>query len=364
MLKVLLIKNFRNLEIANLKLEPGTTIIIGENGQGKTNFLEAINTLSYGKSFRAHKQEAINWQNDKAAVVGTTNKDRLEAIFSRNSANQIKVNGRNTKAADFLGRFVSVVFHPEEIDLVSGVPDRRRAWLDRLIATTDKNYLYALVRYQKSLVNKNRLLKEAAKDEAQIEIWNKSLAKHGTLIWRIRRETIANVNEILNLQSRRLTKKTVFIEYKNPIAEQPFFSEKAYLKKLEIERPLEQRLRMTVYGPHRDDFKVIMEEQKEKNILQKSLADYGSRAEQRQAVILMKLAEAKFFGDFFGEAPTMLLDDVASELDHHNRDLLLAGLYGRQIFITTTELDNLPVDITKKATLLNMTSGQLTKLAR
>ena len=208
------------------------------------------------------------------------------------------------------------------------------------------------------------MLRYIARDEDQIEIWNKSLAKYGTMIWKARRETIANVNEILNLQSRRLTKKTVFIEYKNPMAEQPLFSEKDYLKKLEAERPLEQRLRMTVYGSHRDDFKIIMEEQKEKNILQKSLADYGSRAEQRQAVILLKLAEAKFFGDFFGDAPTILLDDVASELDHHNRDLLLAGLYGRQIFITTTGLDNLPVGITKKAALLNMTSGQLTKLAR
>ena len=140
MIRALLIKNFRNLEVANLKLEPGTTVIVGENGQGKTNFLEAINTLSYGKSFRARKQEAINWQNDKGAVVGTTDKDRLEVIFNRNATTQIKVNGRNTRVADFLGRFVSVVFHPEEINLVSGAPDRRRAWLDRLIATTDKNW--------------------------------------------------------------------------------------------------------------------------------------------------------------------------------------------------------------------------------
>ena len=115
----------------------------------------------------------------------------------------------------------------------------------------------------------------------------------------------------------------------------------------------------TLFGPHRDDFKIIAEEEIDHDILQKDLSDFGSRAEQRQAAFFLKLSEARFFAKFFGKNPTLLLDDVASELDSKNRELLLGNLTAGQIIITTTSLDSLPESIRRKAQVLAVRDGKI-----
>src|SRR4030042_5513691 len=190
MLKEISVKNFRNLKFEEQGFRPGVTILFGENGQGKTNVLEAIHFLSYGKSFRGPSAQAINWRVDEARIYGETDAAKLGIIIRRDKENEFSVNGKTKKLSALLGRFVSVFFHPQEIELVFGPPTLRRSWLDRLISTVDKNYLYALINYQKALQNKNKLLKSRVFEPIEMEVWNKTLTTYGTKIWQVRESTV------------------------------------------------------------------------------------------------------------------------------------------------------------------------------
>jgi DNA replication and repair protein RecF len=363
MLKKLRVKNFRNLDIEKLNIKPGIVVIVGDNGQGKTNLLEAIYFLSYGKSFRGAKIQGINWDREACYVIGETTRDNLEIHIRRDKENTVLINGKKKKLSTLVGRFICVGFHPEEIEVINGAPSLRRVWLDRLISTTDKKYLFNLINYQKSLINKNKLLKTPTLDQVQVEIWNKNLASLGTKIWKKRQQTIFEINQILKLESIRLIGKKLTLDYKNPIFDRDIpNSELLYLKTLGAQRHLEKRIQATVFGPHRDDFKLIKEETRGKTILQKELAGFGSRAEQRQALLLLKIVEAKLYKDLSEEAPSILLDDVASELDKKNRELFLSRIWSNQVFITTTSLETIPVAMRQKSQLLKMEEGSLTPI--
>ena len=360
MLKEVSVRNFRNLNIRKLEFYSGFTILVGGNGQGKTNVLEALYCLSYGKSFRGLGTQAINWQENEARVFGRTDNESIEIFISRDQENKILINGKTKAIPALLGRFVSVIFHPQEIELIFGPPILRRSWLDRTIATVDKTYLHALLNYQKALQHKNKLLKTGAGQDAEIEAWNKSLSAHGTKIWQVRKGTVDAINQQLKGVATQLAGRQIFLEYKNPlVGKDTAAAESSYLKTLASQRELERRFLVTLFGPHRDDFKVVAEEKSEKNILQKELANFGSRAEQRQAAILLKLTEARLFAKFFGKAPTLLLDDIASELDSRNRGLLLEHLFGGQYIITTTALDSLPAAVRDKARILVIRNGEI-----
>ena len=358
MIRQLTVKNLRNLNIQEKTIQPGYNIIVGENGQGKTNFLESLYILAYGKSFRDEKSKIINWEENEARVVGKTDRDVLEVVIRKDRDNRVFINAKLKKTSALLGRFVCVVFHPKEIDIVSGPPSLRRAWLDRLISTADKKYLQNLIEYNRSVQNRNKLLKVSS-DDSQIEVWDKNLSKLGTKIWSTRGKTLNKVNQVLRKESARLTQKEMFLDHENPLLRvDDRDKEERYLGELLSRRAADRKLFVTTFGPHRDDFKIIFEQKQRQNILQKEISYFGSRAEQRQSVLLLKIAEARLFSDHFEESPTILLDDVASELDERNRELL-TFLHAKQVFITTTTLDLLPKQILAKAKIFKMKNGDL-----
>ena len=360
MLKSFTARNFRNLDIKSAKFYPGIVTILGNNGQGKTNLIEAMHLLSYGKPFRTNKDQAINWNKEKAYVAGETDKNNIELILGREIDTKILLDGKKKKTSVLLGKFVSVLFHPEEIEIVGGAPTLRRAWLDKLISTVDKNYLFNLISYHKSLKNKNILLKTFPKQTSQITIWNKNLSKFGTAVWLTRKNVVDELNKALPKMATRFMGKSLYIEYENPY--QGTVTKKAeehYFNKLESDASLEERFHATIFGPHRDDFNIIVEEIKQTSITQKLLSQYGSRAEQRQAVFLLKMAEAKIFNEFYKETPTLLLDDIASELDQKNRETLFTNLSAKQIFVTTTSIDLIPSQIRKRSQVFKMENGKL-----
>lgn len=358
MLKAISIENFRNLQKTRLDFSETVNIIVGDNGQGKTNLLEAIYLLSHGKSFRASKTQIIYWRADWAQIVGFTESDRIEIRLYRNQDNQAFINSKKKGLISLLGRFVSAIFYPEEIGMINGSPNGRRAWLDRLGSVINESYLHDLVSHQKALANKNKILKSPRPDQDQIDIWNKNLVKVGIRIWRERLQIIDEINRVLSARSNKLVGHKIFLEYTNPLSvkKEPF-TEEAYFKKLNSQRDLERRSRATLFGPHRDDFKIIKEEPDGNTILQKNLGSFGSRAEQRQAVILLGLAEAKVFTDYFGQAPVLILDDAGSELDKGNKELLFEHLPARQVFISTTSLDLLPKSLVVKARVFTVKKG-------
>src|SRR4030042_5203387 len=141
MLKSLIIRNFRNLSVPKVQLSPGYAIIGGENGQGKTNLLEAIYLLAYGKPLRGSKDEAINWNEDESVVVGETESSKIQIIFRRGRETQVFINNKLKALSNLFGKFLAVVFYPQEIELLTGPPALRRNFLDRLISTSNKDYL-------------------------------------------------------------------------------------------------------------------------------------------------------------------------------------------------------------------------------
>jgi len=362
MLKVLGVRNFRNLQIPETELSPDGTVILGENGQGKTNVLEAIYLLAYGTTFRGTKSEAINWDEEEATVFGETEAGSIQITLSREKETKIVVNNKLKNRLSLLGKFSTVFFHPQEIELIAGPPELRRRFLDRLIGTTDKEYLLNLISYYRALRNKNRLLKTRNQNAAELEIWDKNLAALGVKVWLVREKVVTTLNQILKQEAARIVGKPLLLEYENAVTGlEGAQAEKAFLRALALQKELERRYLATVFGPHRDDFKIIMEETRNHNIRQKDLAAFGSRAQQRQAVILLKLAQAKFFAKAFQKSPTLLLDDVAGELDEVNRELLFANLPSGQAIITTTSVEFLPERIRKKATTLTVKEGRILK---
>ena len=360
MLQELSVKNYRNLSIPRLKISTGTTILVGSNGQGKTNILEAIYFLSYGKPFRGSKSDCIQWGGDEALISGSVDNQDLRVLIKKDQETTISINGKKRSIVDLFGKFVSVLFHPEEIEMVTGAPTLRRNWLNRSISTVNKHYLFDLIKYQKILKNRNKLLKQRVHTKEEVDIWDKSLVKYGARIWRERASTIIELNKLLGGRSKKITGKVLRIMYSNPLTRiEERDQEKYYLKSLKSYRSLEERMKATVYGPHRDDFHLITEEQSGQSISQKDTAAFGSRGEQRQAVILLKLTEAAYFTKAFSKPPTILLDDVVSELDEKNRNLLLTNVFGKQVIITTTDVENFSSEVKVKSRVLKVENGRV-----
>ena len=359
MLKGLSVRNFRNLSIPKLNLSSGRTILVGENGQGKTNLLEAVYLLAYAKPLRGTKEEAINWQEDEAAIFGETEGSKIQIPLRRSHETGVFINNKPRAVSALFGKFLTVIFYPQEIELITGPPSLRRNFLDRLIATVDKDYLLNLISYQRALSHKNRLLKERA-EATNLEVWDKQLASLGSRIWLVREEALSTLNQIFKLESTRLVGKPLSLEYKNPVAGVTTKeAENIFLRKLAAQKELERQYLVTIFGPHRDDFRIIVEETRNKSIIEKDLSTFGSRGEQRQGAILLKLASAKFFGRDLHQTATLLLDDVASELDANNRQLLLTNLPANQAIITTTSLESLPEGIKRKATIFTIKEGKV-----
>ncbi|OGY24075.1 MAG: hypothetical protein A2172_00840 [Candidatus Woykebacteria bacterium RBG_13_40_15] len=362
MLKTLSIRNFRNLDISDLQLGSGVTIVVGGNGQGKTNLIEAVYLLSYGKPFHGTRSEAINWNESNAEIFGETSKGSIRIFLYREGETKIIINNKTKPATYLLGRLATVLFHPGEIELIGGPPAARRVWLDKLIATINRGYLFNLINYNKTLINRNKLLKISGGNatEEQLETWDRLLAKYGIKLWQEREKEISSLNRILNKISKGTIGKNARIEYTVPInLESEGLSKKEFLRALKNKRGVERRLIMTTFGPHRDDLKLVVEEELGQSILEKDLGPFGSRAEKRQAIILLNLAQAQLFSRIFGEPPVILLDDVTSELDEKNRGLLLTHISARQILITTTSLDLLTAEFKKRARVLNMVDGKI-----
>ena len=360
MLKELSIKNFRNLNIPLLKIPTGFTILVGNNGQGKTNLLEAIYFLSAGKSFRGMKKEVINWASEEAIIEADTSVGNIRIIISRNKETNILINGKQKNILYLFGKLPTVIFYPEEINLVSGPPTLRRSWLDRLISTADKNYFYHLLNFYKALKNKNALLKNNIKDNDHLEVWNKNLAFHGAKIWLNREKTLEKINQILKKISKKVAGQVIFLQYKNPVkgcSEKE--AQKRFLKNLFLQKEIEQRLKMTIFGPHRDDFEIIIEEETNQTIVQEDLSLFGSRAQQRQAVISLKLVEEKYLTEVLAKPPLILLDDPFSELDTKNRELLISNLNSPQVLLTATSTEFLPAIIKRKGYIVEIEKGEI-----
>lgn len=339
-LKKLKLENFRNYKKLEIELDPAKNLnlFIGDNAQGKTNFLEAITVLSLAKSFRIPNHDAlIMWNEDYARIVGDFDNTELEFFVSVLPKKQknLKKNGVNVQVKEFIGQLNIVLFHPEDLNILYLSPSLRRQYLNTILSQTDPLYFDALVQYNRLLKHRNKTLfliteNRAKKDE--LNIWDEKLAEYGSYIYQKRLELVQffnkpcadNYNKIANSNENVTLSYTC--SFKNPHTEK-----EDYLDALQENRESDIAYQRTRKGIHRDDLEIYFNDH--------NVSNFASRGEMRTLVIALKLSEIEFIEAQTGKKPILLLDDVFSELDIHRQKFLLESIQNYQSFITTTHHD-------------------------
>lgn len=315
---------------------PETNVIFGQNGQGKTNVLEAISLLSSPRSFRtSNVQDCIENGEESASVFGKIidgDEERdLGIILRREGRKEIIINDKQQRSFfDTLGKLSSVQFSPEDLELVKSGAIERRKFLDRYLSELSERYFHSLMHYQKALKSKSFLLKSGRAGNQEIETWNEVLAEHATEIIRERAKFL-----------ERFSKKCAHIHA--AFSPQDGELELAYLQNIpEEEKDLlvffskhlqrEKLMRRTLVGSQRDDIGISLQGRPAK--------EQASQGQTRSIVLAMKLAMLEILKEEKGSTPIVLLDDLESELDEQRRALLFAEIFQKkyQVFITGTEI--------------------------
>lgn len=355
-LQNLSLQNFRSYSKKTFSFFPETTLIVGPNTAGKTNVLEAIMFLATGKSFRADQdREAIRWGSELARVrARISNETELELILTTGEVQgqlapmkKYLVNGVPRRQVDFVGNLRAVLFWPEHLELVTDSPSLRRRYLDSVLVQVDREYRRNLMSYERGLRQRNRLLDLVSEGKAgrqQLFFWNQLLIKAGGYITDKRGEYIDSVN------SYQLPALSYQIQYDKSVVSE------ARLDQYAAE---EVGAKATLVGPHRDDFVVQVEIQKlkvksEEGVNYLDLSKYGSRGEQRLAVLWMKLAELSYIEQETGERPILLLDDIFSELDEAHRKLVVDLVGKQQTILTSADEESVPAGVLEAATVIRV----------
>lgn len=341
------IRNFRNYGQQRLAFSQGVNVLFGKNAQGKTNCLEALYMTATGKSHRTNSYHDLIKKDTDGFHISLTatieeRKQQIEVSYSRDKGKCAEVNGiRRDRISDILGIMNMILFSPETIEIIKGSPLLRRKFLDVLLCQISKNYLYSLQQYQLLIKNKSAALKRSRQDrkfDELLPIWNENLAKYGGKIASIRHKTLLRLNSFMKEELRLISegKEESCLHYKT-FAESHLASDETYYAeclraKLEEGRQKEKETGQCLYGPHRDDVEILL------NDMNSRL--YCSQGQQRSLALSLVLAELKFMEEVRGDKPVLLLDDVLSELDEGRQGYLIRGLKGIQTIITTTEAEN------------------------
>lgn len=414
-LKTLFLQNFRSYKKKEFKFFSGMTLVVGPNTSGKTNLLEAIYLLATGKSFRAGVEaemirsgeelarvsakiiavsdgrSATNFSLMSARESGNTppsdskggasaqirsklplrtskslgEKTSLEIVLTTGQVGDQKtakkkylVNGVGKRRMDFIGQLRCVLFGPEDLEIVIGSPSRRREYLDNVLEQIDRDYRRANLSYQKGLRQRNKLLeqiREKGRPRSVLFFWDKLLIENGEVITRKREEFINFINQQPDYFD------ALEIDYDQSI-----------ISPQRLERYAEQEVAagMTLVGPHRDDFRLVIRDMQtfvpsssQGNAERKrDLTIYGSRGEQRTAVLSLKLAELEFIAEKTNapsvgsgqDRPVLLLDDIFSELDPAHRSRIFEIIPQQQTIITTADPRLVRKEHGKKAKLVQL----------
>jgi len=321
MIQKIRLQNFRNLPDEVFEFSDKTTVIIGPNASGKTNLLESIYLLSSGKSFKANLEtDLINIKKSFTRIKGLlANNEKLEVIISREAHKKFLLNGLSKKLFDFAGNLKIVLFGPWDMDLVTSSPSLRRRFLDGVLSQVDREYRRAILSYEKGLRARNKLLlriRDENLSRNQLLFWDQLLIKNGNYISDKRKEFIDFIN------SKPSTMNHYLLNY------DPSFISSARLGQYATE---EVSAGSTLVGPHRDDF-IFLEKTRD-------LANFGSRGEQRMAILWLKMAELLYIEKMTQVRPTLLLDDIFSELDEKHREIIFEISKKQQTIITTANPD-------------------------
>ncbi len=345
-LSKLLLQNFRSYQNQLFEFDPKLNLILGPNGSGKTNILEAVFFLSSGKSFRSSSQsKLINWssyfssvraklidnQKDTTEIEVRISKDPKLSISSISRKFLIEKVIKTRKK--YLGIIKNVVFQPEDIRLITGSPTRRRDFLDDIFFQTEWRYSSALSQYNRGLKHRNELLDQIKQNLASpndLFYWDQVLIKNSKIIHDFRIAFVKSVNTFFSNHNDSQI-NTISINYRPSILNED---------KLKNNYQIDLNRGYTQIGPHRDDFSL------DNSIFgasDKNLAFWGSRGQQRLAVLALRLAQINFLEETYHDKPILLLDDIFSELDLEHQQLVVKVCQKYQTIFTSSEPDSINI---------------------
>lgn len=335
MISNLRLQNFRSYTDATFEFSPGVNIVVGPNASGKTNLLEAILVLARGASYRAKDSELVAFGAPWARLDSLVDDSDVRVVKLVNEpipGKTYELGGKSYKRLTLAHNLPTVLFEPNNLQLLHGNPDQRRNYLDDLLEQQVTNYAVARRNYRRILAQRNALLKRAKKpSNEELFPWNLRLSEFGAHIARQRAELAASINERLGDKYRELAAHKTATELRY----NPQFTLEHYethmLKKLESNLAVDALRGFTTAGPHREDFQVTFDGHE--------AAETASRGETRTLVLALKIIELELLEQTRGQQPILLLDDVFSELDGARRHALTDHLKSYQTFITTTDAD-------------------------
>ena len=329
-LKTLRVQNFRTHSDFILEIGEKSTLISGANGSGKTSLLEAIYFALQGTSFRSSDKEIL--RNDGSSwfrIDLKDSRDSLRTIIFNNavqkSKKQFLVDGNKKARLNANLRIPVVLFEPDDLQLLSGSPTRRRNFLDYFLSQIFPSFQLALTRYNKALKQRNNLLKRDNVSKDELFPWNLMLAEYGAEIISKRQDFL----ELLNSKIEEVyfeisgVKDEIKIDY---LGEKVSKNEILAILSENIER--DKILGYTNFGPHKHDIQFIFNKKPAQNV--------ASRGENRSLVLALKFIETDILADLTSKRPIVLLDDVFSELDDDRQKLLTKHFSKYQTIITST----------------------------
>ena len=334
--KSLELNHFRNYESLNIAFDQGTNILYGNNAQGKTNILEAIYLSGTTKSHKGSKdREMVQFGNEESHIRLFVEKQekqfQIDMHLKKHKSKGIAVNRIPIKkAGELFGILTLVFFSPEDLNIIKNGPSERRRFMDMELCQLDRIYFDNLTKYNKILMQRNKLLKDIyTKPELKETLfaWNIQLAEYGKKIIQRRREFVSRLDEIVADIHAKISggTETVTLTYEPNVKEEDFERE------LERVREKELKLGQTMTGPHRDDISFLSNDI--------DIRKFGSQGQQRTAALSLKLSEIELVKYLIKDTPVLLLDDVLSELDKNRQNYLLDSISNIQTIITCTGVD-------------------------
>jgi DNA replication and repair protein RecF len=372
------LNNFRNYGRLELPLSPGATLLIGDNAQGKTNLLEALHYLATTRSPHASQDnQLVNWEASQStdplsagrlvvdlASSGPPKQLEMRLILERREKNQVSfrrealVNKRKVRLMDLIGQMQVVLFLPEDVGLVTGPPSERRRFLDITLCQVNRQYCRTLSQYNKVLEQRNVLLRQLAEGKGNqdvLEILTEKLVGLGRQVFAIRAgffSAIADDFQRIHFEELTGGRETLHINYLprlqpkiNGSNGEEFLEDSLWMmahqddleaigqkfsEALESSRLNDIQRGSTSIGPHRDDWRFVIDG--------RDLGNYGSRGQQRSAILALKMTQINWMTELTGESPILLLDEVLAELDESRRQQLLSYVQkAEQAILTATD---------------------------
>ena len=339
-------ENFRNIEKCNIEFTDGVNLIYGGNALGKTNVIEGIYFFSRGRSFRsAQEKDMVKYGADGFRIsleYDSLDGESLVEYASFGREKRRRRNGYPIKSAkEMVEGFKAILFHPDNLTLVKGGPEERRAFINIAAAQYYPVYISDYSRFAAALENRNALLKNASKglyvDDAELYAWSKSMAEYAARIYVTRTEYLKKLEVYVREIGLKISggKEEISFEYKSDVevGGDREAVKKEYHRCLTFSLDREKAVGTSLYGPQRDDIIIKINGQPTRG--------FASQGQQRSIVLAMKLAEGEVIRDIFGEYPVFLLDEMLSELDETRRKFVLDSLEGKQTVITACECDEM-----------------------